>query len=556
MVTKCKAGEGAFLRNTNKKGLTLIELLAVIVILAIIALIATPIVTNIINDARKEAAKDSTYEYVKAIENKVVLSALEDRTYEDKDGYAYNEIKPDMKGSIPAGGMYSLKNGIITEGHFCINGYLVDYKDSKATIDSNNSKCTSESLKLDGSLKLSSNSGHYTYPEIGTIDIIENKGNGKLSCESSDTKVATCLVKGNKVTVKSGTKEGSTTLTITSAATSKYKEAKAAYLAYTSKGLLSITANGYDGIYDNKAHGITVSTGQNATVKYGEEEGTYNLDESPTYTDVGSYTVYYEVSQEGYNTVRGSKTVVITKADGEITLKEEKISIAYKDTKEINVTKNISGGNIKVEVLNKDIVEAEIKDNKIVITGKKLGTGKIKVISEATRNYKESSTEIEVTVIKANNTLKLSSTSGKYTYPESKTIEVEGNISGGLIKCVSADTKIANCTVNGNIITVKSGTKEGSTTLTITSEATENYNEQKLSYVAITAKGTLRSYTVAGYTGIYDSKEHGIVVTSSGSTITYSKDVSNYTNENPKYTDVGEYTVYYKIETEGYNDIT
>ena len=39
----------------HKKGFTLIELLAVIVILAIIALIATPIVLNIINDAKEES---------------------------------------------------------------------------------------------------------------------------------------------------------------------------------------------------------------------------------------------------------------------------------------------------------------------------------------------------------------------------------------------------------------------------------------------------------------------------------------------------------------------
>ena len=38
----------------KKKGFTLIELLAVIVILAIIVLIATPIVLNLINTARRE----------------------------------------------------------------------------------------------------------------------------------------------------------------------------------------------------------------------------------------------------------------------------------------------------------------------------------------------------------------------------------------------------------------------------------------------------------------------------------------------------------------------
>ncbi len=50
----------------NKKGFTLIELLAVILILAIIALIAIPVVTNIINDAKKHALKDSAYGIIDA----------------------------------------------------------------------------------------------------------------------------------------------------------------------------------------------------------------------------------------------------------------------------------------------------------------------------------------------------------------------------------------------------------------------------------------------------------------------------------------------------------
>ena len=62
----------------NTKGFTLIELLAVIVILAIIALIATPIVLNLINTARKGAAARSaegirysaqTYYYAQLVED-------------------------------------------------------------------------------------------------------------------------------------------------------------------------------------------------------------------------------------------------------------------------------------------------------------------------------------------------------------------------------------------------------------------------------------------------------------------------------------------------------
>ncbi len=59
----------------NTKGFTLIELLAVIVILAIIALIATPIVLNLIERARKGAAQDSAIGVRQAAKN-YYLSAL------------------------------------------------------------------------------------------------------------------------------------------------------------------------------------------------------------------------------------------------------------------------------------------------------------------------------------------------------------------------------------------------------------------------------------------------------------------------------------------------
>lgn len=54
----------------NKKGFTLVELLAVIVILAIIALIATPIVLNVINEAQEGADARSVEAYAKAVETK------------------------------------------------------------------------------------------------------------------------------------------------------------------------------------------------------------------------------------------------------------------------------------------------------------------------------------------------------------------------------------------------------------------------------------------------------------------------------------------------------
>ena len=54
-----------------KKGFTLIELLAVIVILAIIALIATPVVLDIISNARESSNKRSIEMYSKAVEQAI-----------------------------------------------------------------------------------------------------------------------------------------------------------------------------------------------------------------------------------------------------------------------------------------------------------------------------------------------------------------------------------------------------------------------------------------------------------------------------------------------------
>jgi len=55
-----------------RKGFTLIELLAVIVILAVIATIATPIVLNIINDAKESSVRNSAEFYIDAVESAIM----------------------------------------------------------------------------------------------------------------------------------------------------------------------------------------------------------------------------------------------------------------------------------------------------------------------------------------------------------------------------------------------------------------------------------------------------------------------------------------------------
>ena len=110
----------------KNKGFTLVELLAVIVILALIALIATPIILNVINDAKKQAAKDSAYGYMDAVEKYIVSSELEDKSIQD-GRYSVEELnkKISVKGSTPDNGNIEIKNSSVKSYDIGIDGYAV-----------------------------------------------------------------------------------------------------------------------------------------------------------------------------------------------------------------------------------------------------------------------------------------------------------------------------------------------------------------------------------------------------------------------------------------------
>ncbi|MDD3453489.1 MAG: BspA family leucine-rich repeat surface protein [Bacilli bacterium] len=140
-----------------KKGFTLIELLAVIVILAVIALIAVPSIMGIITKAKRGAAESSAYNYIKAVENQIVINQINSQEKNIYEGsYSIGQLKyyydVKLKGTNPSFGTISISNeGKVNNGTFCINNYNITYDGTHAKIiDDNCSSLIQTNFLLSG----------------------------------------------------------------------------------------------------------------------------------------------------------------------------------------------------------------------------------------------------------------------------------------------------------------------------------------------------------------------------------------------------------------------
>lgn len=116
-----------------KKGFTLIELLAVIIILAIVALIATPIILNVVDDARESAAKSEASMIVSGIQNYCATSAMRnqlDSTEADicADGVSAEEVAQMVTlGNAKIVGAPTYADGVLSNIVVESNGWTVTY---------------------------------------------------------------------------------------------------------------------------------------------------------------------------------------------------------------------------------------------------------------------------------------------------------------------------------------------------------------------------------------------------------------------------------------------
>lgn len=151
----------------KKRGFTLIEVIAVLVILAIITLIVTPLVMNIIRKAKDSANKRSIDAYARSVEYAVAAYMLDDTEFPT----SFDDITIEYRGSKVECAVNVVNyDGSIFLDKCAVNGKLV--KDSKFS---------------SGYYQVGKDTGNYMFTLYKDVTEVINNSSGSVSGNASST---------------------------------------------------------------------------------------------------------------------------------------------------------------------------------------------------------------------------------------------------------------------------------------------------------------------------------------------------------------------------------
>ena len=292
--------------------------------------------------------------------------------------------------------------------------------------------------------------------------------------------------------------------------------------------------------YDSQAHaaGLNVLT-DGVTISYSmEENGTYSSTE-PTFTNPGSYMVYFRLEKHGYTTETGSAELVIRAIDisdeVEATLPA---SFAYTG-----------------EPVHFDLPTDKIKEWSVEYW---LGDGNLpEPPSEPSdKYYLRASGESDIYCA--------------YVYHEFSIVEyadeIDYTVSGysGAYDGEAHTIALSVATQDASVTYATSKEGEFSAelpTFTLPGEYTVWFMIEKadcetvLDSEAVTITPGVIDYSASGYSGAYDGEAHTIalsVVTPDASVTYATSEGGEYSADKPSFSEVGTHTVWYRIEKEHY----
>ena len=117
----------------NKKAFTLIELLAVIVVLGILALIVTPILINVVKDSNEKSYKLSADGYISAVNDYILSNQLDGKKVENGK-YNIKNLDVKISGKAPSKGSVEIYDEKVSSAQLLFDTYLVKYDGKEVTL--------------------------------------------------------------------------------------------------------------------------------------------------------------------------------------------------------------------------------------------------------------------------------------------------------------------------------------------------------------------------------------------------------------------------------------
>lgn len=246
---------------------------------------------------------------------------------------------------------------------------------------------------------------------------------------------------------------------------------------------IQATATGYSGSYDGQPHGISVTVtdpSSGSVVKYGTEEGTYDLDESPTITNVSDSpkTVYYKVTASGYIDKTGSATITLSKAENPATVSGTATVKRGGSTVDLegNVTLNGASGTVSYAISGE--TNGCTMQGSVLKSGANTGTVTVNVTVAVDDNYNALDTKTITVTITEKDTQTITAENVKVTYGDTgKAVsakvsdpETGGGTISYAVKTGSED--YIEVDDESGALTIK---KAGTATVTVTAFETDNY---------------------------------------------------------------------------------
>ena len=317
-------------------------------------------------------AKDATYALTVAKGTAVVTKAPTAKANLTYTGEALALINAgecttgNMQYKVGTDGTYSANIPTATDA----KTYTVYYKDAG---NSNYNASDEASItvtigKAAGTISYAIASVSKTFGDDPFINDLTITGDGIVSYSSLNEDVVTVNEKTGEVTIKaSGEATIKATVADKDGGNYTYETNTATYLLSIDTEAMEVSATAYTGTYDGEAHTITMTAPEDATVKYGTTEGNYNLDACPTYTNAGTYTVFYQVTKPNYTTVAGSQTVTINKAAGTISYAIANVNKTFGDDPFINDLTITGDGIVSYSSRNEDVATVNEKTGEVTI---------------------------------------------------------------------------------------------------------------------------------------------------------------------------------------------